>query len=260
MKLTDSHCHLADPQLMPELPEILDKARAAGVWRFLIPASSPADWQAVAALADKTQMPSEQAIFHIALGIHPWFSDGVCEADFHTLTQMLEKHPDAWVGEIGLDFQVGNPNPAQRRHQRDIFVRQLEYAESLGRRVVIHNLKATAAVADALKAARFTQGGIAHAFSGSLEEARILLRCGLKIGIGSLLLNPNAKKVRAVLRDLDDSDFVLETDSPFMLKNAVNTPANLKQIAQTAAEIRGTTPETLAAQTERNIESLLCQA
>ena len=76
----------------------------------------------------------------------------------------------------------------------EAFIRQLILAQNFNRRVIIHNLKATAAIAAAVKTTGFTQGGIVHAFSGSVEEARILVKLGFKIGIGSLLLNPNAKK------------------------------------------------------------------
>ncbi|ENX0702275.1 TatD family deoxyribonuclease, partial [Neisseria gonorrhoeae] len=109
----------------------------------------------------------------------------------------------------------------------------------------------------AVKQTGFTQGGIVHAFSGSAEEARVLTKLGFKIGIGSLLLNPNARKVRDTLKALNDGDFVLETDSPFMLENTVNTPANILRIAEIAAEIRGTGAAEIAAITERNADSLL---
>ena len=98
MTFTDTHCHLADPKLADTLPAVLTEAQAAGVVRFIVPATSPNDWQAVAQL----ERPSEN--IHIALGIHPWFSDGLNEAAFQELEKELTRHPQAWVGEIGLDF------------------------------------------------------------------------------------------------------------------------------------------------------------
>ena len=204
--LTDTHCHLADATLRENLPHILTAARKVGVKRFIVPATCPQDWQDVADLAE---MPSEHGQIRIALGIHPWFSDGIAEQDF------------------------------------------------AGGFVIIHNLKATADIAAAVKQTGFAQGGIVHAFSGSAEEARVLTKLGFKIGIGSLLLNPNARKVRDTLKALNDGDFVLETDSPFMLKKEINTPANIPGIAKIAAEIRGTCVEEIAKVTERNADALL---
>ena len=76
-------------------------------------------------------------------------------------------------------------------------------------------------------------------------------------GIGSLLLNPNAKKVRITLQALNDTDFVLETDSPFMLGHETNTPANIRRIAEIAAELRNVPLAQLAEITEQNVDSLL---
>lgn len=254
MNFTDTHCHLADAALRENLPHILTAARKVGVKRFIVPATCPQDWQSVAELSE---MPSEHGQIRIALGIHPWFSDGIAERDCVRLEAMLARYPQAWVGEIGLDFYDKTQTPPQRERQIQVFVRQLAIAQTLRRRVIIHNLKATADIAAAVKQTGFAQGGIVHAFSGSAEEARVLTKLGFKIGIGSLLLNPNARKVRDTLKALNDGDFVLETDSPFMLKNTVNTPANILRIAEIAAQIRGTGAAEIAAITERNTDSLL---
>lgn len=253
MNFTDTHCHLADPALRENLPHILTAARKAGVRRFIVPATRPQDWQDVADLAE---MPSEHGQIRIALGIHPWFSDGIVEQDFAGLEAVLARYPRAWVGEIGLDFYDKSQTPQQRERQIQVFVRQLEIAQTLRRRVIIHNLKATADIAAAVKQTGFTQGGIVHAFSGSAEEARVLTKPGFKIGIGSLLLNPNARKIRETLKTLNNTDFVLETDSPFMLKNEINTPVNIPPIAEVVAEIRGTSVAEIAAATEANVDIL----
>lgn len=254
MRLTDTHCHLADSVLRGNLAQVLAEARQAGVWRFIVPATRPQDWQSVAELSE---MPSEHGQIRIALGIHPWFSDGIAERDCVRLEAMLARYPQAWVGEIGLDFYDKTQTPPQRERQIQVFVRQLAIAQTLRRRVIIHNLKATADIAAAVKQTGFAQGGIVHAFSGSAEEARVLTKLGFKIGIGSLLLNPNARKVCDTLKALNDGDFVLETDSPFMLKKEINTPANILWIAEIAAQIRGVGVADIAAITERNADSLL---
>ncbi|HGH6842936.1 hydrolase [Neisseria meningitidis] len=254
MNFTDTHCHLADPALRENLTHVLTAAREAGVGRFIVPATCPQDWQDVADLAE---MPSEHGQIRIALGIHPWFSDGIAEQDFTGLEAVLVRYPRAWVGEIGLDFYDKTQTPPQRERQIQVFSRQLAIAQTLRRRVIIHNLKATADIAAAVKQTGFAQGGIVHAFSGSAAEARVLTKLGFKIGIGSLLLNPNARKVRDTLKALNDGDFVLETDSPFMLKKEINTPANIPGIAKIAAEIRGTCVEEIAKVTERNADALL---
>ena len=124
MTFTDTHCHLVDPNLADTLPAVLAEAQAAGVARFIVPATSPKDWHSVAQL----ERPSEN--IHIALGIHPWFSDGLNEAAFQELEKELIRHPQAWVGEIGLDFYGKEQTQAQRDTQTDVFIRQLMLADA----------------------------------------------------------------------------------------------------------------------------------
>ena len=246
---TDTHCHLADPALLPQLPEVLAAARAANVCRFIVPATCRADWAAVLALG--------AANTHSAIGIHPWFAAEAGADDLAALSQLLTQHPQALVGEIGLDFLHQNPSNAARTRQISLFEQQLRLAEQHRRPVIIHNLKASAAIVAAVRTTRFSQGGIVHAFSGSLEEAQAFIRCGFKIGIGSLLLNPAAKKARQAAAALPLEHIVLETDSPFMLKNEINTPANVRAIAETAAGLRGISVAALSMQTEINVAQLL---
>ncbi|WP_165007525.1 TatD family hydrolase [Neisseria yangbaofengii] len=257
MNFTDSHCHLADPALRDRLPEILAQAAEQGVMRFIVPATQRSDWADVVQLLEMNT-PFEPRV-HIALGIHPWFAEAAAPQDFAELECLLLQYPQAWVGETGLDFLVNRPSETQKQRQIETFRRQLELAQRLQRPVIVHNVKATAAIADAAKRTGFTQGGIVHAFSGSVEEARILLHCGFKIGIGSLLLNPKAKKVRQVVAKLAWHDMVLETDSPFMLHNETNTPANVRRIAEIAAELSGVDLAETACKTEENISKLLKQ-
>ena len=98
MNFTDTHCHLADPALRENLTHILTAARKAGVGRFIVPATRPQDWQDVADLVQRSSENPLLGNIHIALGIHPWFSDDVSEPDFQRLEQALRTHPTAWVG------------------------------------------------------------------------------------------------------------------------------------------------------------------
>ena len=108
-----------------------------------------------------------------------------------------------------------------------------------------------------LRRTGFAQGGIAHAFSGSPEEAQRLIRHGFLIGLGNLLLQPATKKMRRLAGSLHINHIVLETDSPFGLKAQRNTPANLLPIAQEVARIRQIPLHELALACEQNLQRLL---
>ncbi|WP_274584720.1 TatD family hydrolase [Neisseria leonii] len=243
---TDSHTHLNDAQFAADLPAVLTRARDAGVKRFIVPATSRNDWARTAELAAPDILP--------AFGIHPWFAHTAQTDDFAVLHDYLAHHPQAAVGEIGLDYRMAR-NDAARQIQIGVLNRQLAIAADLRRFVILHNVRASAALCAALKP-HAPLAGIVHAFSGSIEEAQAFIRAGLFIGIGSLLLNPAAKKVRAAAQQLPLSSVVLETDSPFMLGTARNEPANTAAVAAAFCRLRGISPAALSAATEANINRL----
>ncbi len=242
---TDTHCHLAAEPLASRLPEIMFAAQQAGVSGVIVPATQPSDWQSVLDLQGQAWVRA------VAVGVHPWFAG--CDDDFvDLLADVLRHHVDAWVGEIGLDALVDVPF----ERQQWVLAQQLELAHFFQRPVIVHNVRSTAALVAVLKRYDLPRGGIVHAFSGSMEEAKILIKLGFKIGIGSLLLNPKAKKVQRLAAELPLSALVLETDSPYMLPNAVNTPANVVKIAEMVAESRGLSLEALSVLLEENLVTL----
>lgn len=243
---TDTHCHLAADQLRHRLPEITDRAAAAGVNAFIVPAAQQSDWPDIIPLC------AYPFVRTAAIGIHPWFADTADHTVWQDLDAHLHRHSSLWVGETGLDFLRAQTD-AERQQQLHALHIQLDLAQQHSRPVILHNVKSTAALSGSLKHTQFMQGGIVHAFSGSLEEAQLFIRQGFLIGLGSLLLNPHAKKVRQVAAKLPESAIVLETDSPYMLPGQTNTPANLAAIAAQVAKLRGICLSELAQLCEKNL-------
>ena len=248
MIFTDTHTHLADSSLYQQLPHVLQQAREVSVSRFIVPSADSRDWPRVLSIISPD--------IHAALGIHPWYAMQTQLIDLQQLATLIENNPRALVGEIGLDYLHRSDEATSRTAQQQLFTQQLELATQYRRPVIIHNVRASADTTTLLKRHRGLKG-IVHAFSGSLEEAQLFTRLGLKIGIGSLLLNPNAKKVQTAALELPLSSIVLETDSPFMLKNKINTPANIFKIAETLCQIRKISLTELSEQTEANVNQLL---
>lgn len=243
---TDTHCHLAAPPLIHTLSATIAAAQNVGVSGCLVPATQVSDWQAVLDLAQ------HDFVRQIAIGVHPWFV--LHNLDFaDKLAEILTENPNIWVGEIGLDTLIDVPMETQL----SVFKTQISLSQQFHRPIIVHNVRSTAAIVSAVKQAKFTHGGIVHAFSGSLEEAKLLINLGFKIGIGSLLLNPNAKKVHRAAAELPLSTILLETDSPYMLRNAVNTPENIAKIAQIVANLRQLSLADLAVALENNLSELM---
>lgn len=245
---TDTHCHLAERVLFGQRQAVLEAAKSAGICRLIVPSVGRQDWLAVSSLASPQ--------IWVALGVHPWFAAEHGERDVEALAALLAENPSFLLGEIGLDYHRFR-QPEHRARQCWWLERQLALAAELKRPILLHNVGAGHDLVRLWKRFTVSAGGVVHAFSGSMEEARQFADAGLLLGIGTLLLNPNARKVHAVAASLPLSCMVLETDSPFMLHGETNTPANVRRIAETLAQLRGVPLAEIAEQTEANVERLL---
>lgn len=250
--LFDSHCHLSHTPLVENLPEILAQAAAREINGFLVPSTQPQDWQST------IQLVLQYPHIYGAIGIHPWFISAYNNYNLNKLEQLLYKHPQLLIGEIGLDFARAQESTC-RELQIHYFEEQLCLAQSMSRPIIVHHVHATSACIQSIKRCAFSYGGFAHAFSGSIEEANEWIKLGFFIGIGSLLLHPHAKKVRIIAQNLPLQNIVIETDAPYMAppSEPYNTPNNIIQIAKIIADLRGCHWQDIAQITTQNTEKIL---
>ncbi len=256
MDWIDTHCHLDAPELARDIDAIRALARTRGVAHCVIPAVAVHNFAAVRTLAARLGDS-------YALGIHPLCSNTAQEADLERLAEQVAQHRDdprlVAVGEIGLDYFTGDLDDA---HQQHIFRSQLKIARNAGLPVILHVRRSVDKVLKHLRQIE-PPGGIAHAFNGSLQQAQELIARGFKLGFGGACTYERATRLRRLAVELPLSSIVLETDSPDIpphwiyrtaaqrgdgAAQAVNTPAELPQIASCVAALRGIAPGALAAQ------------
>jgi len=235
----DTHCHLDDESFAGRLLEILERARAAGVTRFIVPGVGPSCWDKVMAVA-----AGNDRIF-AAPGVHPMRAMQFSEA---ALVRLEELAPDAVaIGEIGLDYSYDVP----REVQQATFRAQLRLAVRLGLPVLIHCRRAFADLLTILGEEKVENaGGVMHAFSGSPEIATECLKLGLCIGVAGPLTFENAVRPLEVVRSVPLERLLLETDAPDLApvpyRGSPNEPAFLVEIARKVAEIKGVSLEEVA--------------
>lgn len=145
--------------------------------------------------------------------------------------------------------------------QKEFFSAQLELAQQFDKPVLLHIRKSHAETLAILKQHQFKLGGIAHAFSGGIEEAKAFIKLGFKIGVTGQITNPNAKKLHAVVQAIGAEHVVLETDCPDMTPlccqsstehRTRNTPANLPYVLAGLAQSLHLEPDSLALQLWQN--------
>ena len=251
--LFDTHAHLHFPEYAADLPDVLARARAAGVRRMLTIGTGVETSRAAVALAGRE--PDVWA----AVGIHPHDAASADDTALAELERLAGVARVVAIGETGFDFfRDFSPRDAQAR----AFRAQLALARRLGKPVVVHCRDAHAETLAILAEARVGDtGGIMHCFSGDLDVARRCLDLGLLISLAGPVTYPKARALPDVARAVPADRLVVETDCPFLPpqphRGQRNEPAWLALTAARVAALRGEPLEALAARTTANARALL---
>lgn len=263
MRWIDTHCHLDAPEFDADRDAMVARAKSAGVQGMVLPAVSLGDWGAVRTLAHRHGLA-------YALGIHPLCVDASRDEDLPALRDALAAHIDdprlVAVGEIGLDHFVPG---LDRERQERFYVAQLEMARDVGLPVIVHVRRSADTLLKHLR--RIPVRGIAHAFNGSEQQARVFIELGFKLGFGGAMTFDRALQIRRLAQALPADAIVLETDAPdipphWLYRTAEqraagaqmrNEPAELPRIARTLCELRGWSEEEAARITGENAHAAL---
>jgi len=259
MKFADSHCHLDFPELASQLPALLKQCQQAAINRIVIPTVDPDNWQRVLTLTSANQSHIE---LYPALGIHPWYLQGLSESTLDQLESLIAAHKDQIiaVGEAGIDGTIAQK---QKNLEQQIlfFERQLELANNYQLPIIIHHRKSHAEIVQSLNRFPVEYGGIVHAFSGSYQQAKAYLDRGFKLGIGGTISYQRAKKTINTVKKLPLDSMVLETDAPSMplegFQGQANSPLKLKTIFELLCQLREETPQDIADQLWLNLNDVL---
>lgn len=245
-RLVDSHCHLDAAAFDDDREAVLQRAHQAGVQQLLIPAVDAASWPRIAALCQ-----AHSGLF-AAWGLHPMFLHRHQPAHLDLLRTWLTQRRPVAVGECGLDYWDG---ALDAQNQRRYFTAQLHLAREFDLPVIIHARKAVDEVIASLRRVGGLRG-VVHSFSGSAQQADQLHRLGFLLGFGGPLTYERAKRLRALVAEVPDTQLLLESDAPDQpdaaLRGQRNEPARLLQVAEVVAELRGQTLEQVARQTSDN--------
>ena len=253
MDFFDSHCHLDPMRYGGDLPDVLARARAAGVTGLTVIGTRAADSEAAADLAGR-----EQGLA-CAAGIHP---NDVHEAEpdeWDRITRLVASGRVQAVGETGLDWYR---DVAPRDLQRDFFERHIRLAQKLGLPLVVHTRESIRDALDMLREA-LSRGPLAvvlHAFTGTTAEAAEAVDLGCHLGFAGMVTFRSAADLRTVATTVPLERLLIETDSPFLspepFRGRRNEPGHVVHTARCLAIARGEPLEKFAAATTANARRL----
>lgn len=247
----DTHCHLDASEFDFDRLDVVDHAVKCGIDGVLIPAIGVHNFDVVKNITHQVsdQLPASC----YTLGIHPISTSFAKEADILVLRKAVEKaliDPRfVGIGEIGLDYFLPELDFYKQAY---FFEAQLDLAEEFNLPVILHVRRSQDAIIKALKNRKIS-GGIAHAFNGSLEQAKNFLKLNFVLGFGGAMTYVRALQIRRLAQELPFESLVLETDAPDIPPswltqgaNRRNQPSELSAIASVLAELR----QTLISQTK----------
>jgi TatD DNase family protein len=254
-RLIDSHCHLNAERFAGDEGAVLERARAAGLERILVPGWNVASSRRALELVD--QFPWLDA----SVGVHPHDASKVDEAGWLEIARAAEDPRVRAIGETGLDYdRVFSPIDDQLAN----LDRNLRLALETGKPAILHVRSkagrddAQNATVDALRSLGFGSHAalvafgagrppaVIHSFSGSVEYARRVLDLGLAISISGLAFRNGEEPTAEVIPLVPAEHLLVETDSPFLAAPGAprsrNEPEWVRITAAWVAEQRNAEP------------------
>lgn len=252
--LIDSHCHLDFSDFTADIDAVISRAVDNNVRAFVVPGVQSNQWSML-----KTFQQQHDSVF-IALGCHPYFLDKFADKDLEVLAQLASQNWVCAIGECGIDgylAEQGKSHGFLIPHQQQVFEAHIDIANITNKPLIVHHRKSHHLILQSFKRIPPKCGGIIHAFSGSLNDAKRYIDLGFKLGCGGTITYPRAQKTRHVFTQIDLSDIVLETDSPDMPLNGQqglrNEPKNVKDVAEALALLRNDSFASIEATTSDNL-------
>ena len=244
---TDTHCHIYK-EYYKNIDNIIKNAQTLNITRMINNGCDAKSNKEVLTLINK--YPN----MYGALGIHPEVVDTYTKEDLLFIEKNIKNKKVIAIGEIGLDYHYTKDN---KEKQIDLFESQSKLAEKYKLPVIIHSREATEDTINILKKYNIT--GVIHSFSGSLETAKIYIKMGFLLGINGVITFKNSK-LKDVIKEIDLTYLVLETDSPYLTpepyRGTQNEPARIYNIAEYICDLKNISKKTLGEITNENIHRI----
>ena len=254
--LIDSHCHLDFPDFADELDAVVARARSAGIERMVTISTRMHNHGAVLAIAERF------ADVYCSVGTHPHHAHEELDVSAADLIARTRNARVVALGEAGLDYHYDNsPREAQERGFRT----HIAAARETGLPLVIHSREADEDTARILEeeTGKGAFPAVLHCFTGGPDLARRAIALGHFISFTGILTFKNSAALRAIAAQLPADRILVETDAPYLApgryRGKRNEPAFVIETANTLAEVRGVSFDTVARETTENFFRLFAK-
>ena len=250
MRLIDTHSHLFLEEFSEDLPQVIERARSAGITHIFMPN------------IDSTTIDSMLSVCNTyndycfpMIGLHPTSVNADYEKELEIVARELKSfNKYIAIGEVGMDLYW---DKTFLKEQQIVLDKQINWALEYDLPVVIHCRDAFGYIYNVLEPYKNTSlKGVFHSFTGTDDEAaRILEFSGFLIGINGVVTFKKSR-LPEVLTKIPLEKIVLETDSPYLTpvpnRGKRNEGAYVKDTLMKVSDIYRMSPEAVGSVTSEN--------
>jgi TatD DNase family protein len=250
--LIDNHSHIYSTDFLQDREEVIQRAYSNDVRKIILPNIDSSSVKNMLDMAD-----SYPHICFPLMGLHPTSVTSDYQEELQLVEYWLKKRKFYGIGEIGIDLFWETSFVEEQTHA---FRFQLELARQYEMPVVIHVRDSFDEVYKVLTEAHDKKlTGVFHSFTGTLEQAQLIIELGFKIGVGGIVTFKKAG-LDQIISQIDPSHLILETDSPYLtpvpFRGKRNESSYLIYIAQKIADLHQMTLGDIAKITTENARNL----
>lgn len=252
MSFYDTHAHLDYPEYTDDLPQVIERAQAAGISKII---SIGTD---IESSVRAIQLTERFENIFAAVGWHPSNASEAPE-DLRPALREMALHPKVVaIGETGLDYyRLPSQKPEfgvadderYKNKQAEIFRQQLEVAAEFGLNCVIHQRDSLEDTLAQIEPFVGRVRGVFHCFVNDAATMQRILKMGSLVSFTGILTFKNAQNVRDAMSATPLDQFMLETDCPYLAPAPYRgkrcEPAYVREIAEAAARVKNCTMEEL---------------
>ncbi len=250
MRLIDTHSHLFLEEFSEDLPQVIERARSAGITHIFMPN------------IDSTTIDSMLSVCNTyndycfpMIGLHPTSVNADYEKELEIVARELKSfNKYIAIGEVGMDLYW---DKTFLKEQQIVLDKQINWALEYDLPVVIHCRDAFGYIYNVLEPYKNTSlKGVFHSFTGTDDEAaRILEFSGFLIGINGVVTFKKSR-LPEVLTKIPLEKIVLETDSPYLTpvpnRGKRNESVYVKDTLMKVSDIYRMSPEAVGRVTSEN--------
>ncbi len=280
--MIDTHCHLEMDNFNPDREEVIKRAKEAGIEAIITIGSD------LEGNIGGLELSGKYDFIYSSVGIHPhdakdftaeifnkiktWareyriqdvkpplppFTKGWSGGITELRTPNSELKPKVVaIGEIGLDYHYDH---SPREVQREVFMKQIQFAKEINLPVIIHSREAKKDTLEIIKESGINKG-VLHCFSGDMDMAEKAMAMGFYISIAGPVTFKNASRLMEVAKAIPDDYLLIETDAPYLtpepFRGRRNEPSYIMHTARKIAELRDISLEDLSRITTINAKRI----